>query len=52
MINLGLLANCTYYRYYVEPYIAVDATILNIVVDGQTETLQFTIVNGFLWAPI
>ena len=52
MINLGLLAYRTYYRDDIEPDIAVDVAILDVVVDGQTETLQFTIVDGLFGSAI
>ena len=47
MINLWLLTYCSYYRDDVEPYIAVDAVTLYVVVDGQTETLQLAVVYCF-----
>ena len=46
MINLWLLAYRAYYRNDIKPYIAVDVAIFDIVVNGQTETLQLSIVDS------
>lgn len=47
MINFRLSAYHPHYGDDVEPYLAVDMAIFDVVVDGLTEALQLTVIDGF-----
>ena len=49
MIYFWLLTNHPHYRNDIKPNIEVNAPILDVVVDCQTQTLQLTIINSFFW---
>jgi hypothetical protein len=48
VFNFGLTANHTNNGNDIEPDIAENVAILDVVVDGQLETLQLTIIDGLL----
>jgi hypothetical protein len=47
VFNFGLTAYHTNYGNDIEPNVAVDVAKLDIMVDGQAQTLQFVVVYGF-----